>query len=543
MNHTKIIAICSLAIPALLLVFAPSAGAVSPLPRPSPYYINGRGSESISGDSLSDVKQVGPCEALSGYQRYTDHPLGYSVCVPAELRPDPSLSAVRSSFGSGPTKIEIYCDNFSNSISNPRDYSFYANKFLASSPYHDISTRETFSWNGFTVNRIKWSRPPLSSVKDDRNHYASLELLRYPDEAYTIFIKSSAPIDNDLDILHSFRLTEKRGAPGIFRQQKAAATKLNKETRAFRDRYFGEKSPLRWGLFDSDAPERLRGIRELESRLDYKFLVVLRYQTMDEKAAIEGLSIAYADGRYTELTLQTLHGDAANALYAGAARGNQEIVYDILDGKYDDYFREYARALKNFGHPVLFRLNNEMNGDWCWYSAIYAGKDTDMYIDLWRHIHRLFDEAGVDNVLWVWNPHDVSLPGFKWNHPLMYYPGDDVVDIIGITGYNTGNYFPGEKWREFHEIYRQIDVDYTAWFDKPFMITEFGSNSFGGDKPAWIDRMFLEIPDYDRIKVAVWWSGIDLDAAGRPGRIYLLDENDATEAAFRRGLKNYNKQK
>ena len=86
-------------------------------------------------------------------------------------------------------------------------------------------------------------------------------------------------------------------------------------------------------------------------------------------------------------------------------------------------------------------------------------------------------------------------------------------------------------------------MDYSDWFDKPFMITEFGSNSVGGDKAAWIDSMFREIPEYKRIKVAIWWSGIDLDEAGRPGRVYLLDENDTTVDAFRRGLKNYTSQK
>ena len=527
----------------MLGVLPPSAHAatlpVSPMPPAPSFYINGQAAFGNSEEPLNDVKQVTSCETLPGYQRYTDHPLGYSVCVPAALSPDPSLSAVRSAFGFGPTRIEIYYDNFADSISNPRDYMVYANRFLPGSNRHTIEVQDTFGWNGFTVNRIKWTRAPLASLKNDRNHYASLELLRYPDEAYTIFIKSSETSDNDLDILHSFRLEERRGAPGVFRKPSPSATRLNKETREFRDRYFGAASGLRWGLFDSDAPERLRGIKELEGKLGYKFSFVLRYQTLDERAPIPGLATAYTDGRFTELTLHTIRADAVNALYAGATRGNQEIVYDILDGRYDDYFREYARSLKEFGHPVLFRLNNEMNGDWCWYSAIYTGKDTDMYKALWRHIRRIFDETGVDNVLWVWNPHDVSLPDFKWNHPLMYYPGDDVVDIIGITGYNTGTYFPGEKWRSFHDIYKPVQVNYSEWFDKPFMITEFGSNSVGGDKVAWIQEMFREIPAYDRIKVAVWWSGIDLDPAGRPGRIYLLDENAATIDAFRQGLQKY----
>lgn len=538
MNRQQLIAFLISVCIILVAVNAGPASAAS-----ESWYINARPAQTPSGEALYDEKELTVCEASADYQRFTDHPHGYSVCVPAGLKPDFSLSAVRSSFESEALHIEIYHDNFADSASNPRDYIFYANKFLTASSRHNLTTRETFSWNGFTVNRIKWSRAPLAAIPGDRNHYASLELLKYPDEAYTIFIKSSAPIDNDLDILHSFRLVEKRGAPGVFRQPVPAQTKLSKETVDFRSKYFSQASPLRWGYFDCIAPERLQHVKELEARLGYKFTFVLRYQSLDEQAAVAGLSNGYADGRFTELTMQTTHADTVNALLAGANRGNQDLMYDILDRQYDEYFREYARALKAFGHPVLFRLNNEMNGDWCWYSAMYAGKDTDIYKAVWRHIHHLFDEVGVDNVLWVWNPHDVSLPDFQWNHPLMYYPGDDVVDIIGITGYNTGTYFPGEKWRTFHDIYKQIDVDYSDWFDKPFMITEFGSNSVGGDKVAWIEAMFREMPEYKRIKVAVWWSGIDRDEAGRPGRIYLLDETDATADAFRSGLKNYSTQK
>ena len=108
-----------------------------------------------------------------------------------------------------------------------------------------------------------------------------------------------------------------------------------------------------------------------------------------------------------------------------------------------------------------------------------------------------------------------------------------------------------ELWQEtrawsiayFAEIYQPLYADYSAWFDKPFMIGEFGSNSIGGNKVAWVDTMFREIPQFNRIKVAIWWSGVDWDQAGRPARIYLLDENPATEAAFQRGLKNFPLQK
>jgi hypothetical protein len=69
------------------------------------------------------------------------------------------------------------------------------------------------------------------------------------------------------------------------------------------------------------------------------------------------------------------------------------------------------------------------------------------------------------------------------------------------------------------------------------MITEFGSNSVGGDKVAWIEGMFAAIDQFPRIKVAVWWNGVDWDAQMNPARIYRIDENQQVLDAFARGLK------
>ena len=87
---------------------------------PAPYYINARPAQGNSEEALNDVKQLTACEGLAGYQRFTDHPRGYSACVPAGLAPDFSLSAVRSLFSDGPTQIEFYYDDFRDSISTPR---------------------------------------------------------------------------------------------------------------------------------------------------------------------------------------------------------------------------------------------------------------------------------------------------------------------------------------------------------------------------------------------------------------------------------------
>ena len=76
-------------------------------------------------------------------------------------------------------------------------------------------------------------------------------------------------------------------------------------------------------------------------------------------------------------------------------------------------------------------------------------------------------------------------------------------------------------------------------FEKPFMITEFGSNSVGGDKVKWINEMFDTIGKLENIKVAIWWNGIDWDANRNPARIYRLDESENMIKTFKERLRDY----
>lgn len=512
-----------------LFLSAPSAVNANPA-----YIINGVLTDTMPTTSETDLKQI--AEFNEWYNRYTDYPGGYSIIYPRDMIVDVSLSAVRTVFANDKTKIEVYYDNFINTETSARDYIYYGNKFLRNTEDHTVTFNSTFTVNGYKSHLLKWERRKLSRVDNDKNYYASAEIIKNTSEVYTIFIKSSQPIENELDIIESFEITDKQGTAGIYKTAAKSVSILNSETAGFHNKYFSPNSKLTWGLFEPSAPETFSYLKPLEAAMDHTFPILLRYQSLEENAPIRGLSKAYDQGRYVELTLQTVNPGLANALRSNAENDNARIVYQVLDGQYDDYLHDYAVRLKTFGHPVLFRLNNEMNGDWCWYSAYYTSKDADLYIALWKYIHGIFMAEGVDNVLWVWNPHDVSRPDFKWNHFLAYYPGDEYVDIIGLTGYNTGTYFPGEQWREFDTIYQPIYNEYSAIFPKPLMITEFASSSVGGDKAAWLHNMFNSIDKYPAIKVAIWWSGIDYDEKGNPGRIYLIDESEEYLNIFRDNL-------
>lgn len=498
------------------------------------YIINGSLTDSSETSPLDDLKEFD--NYSDWYNLYTDHPAGYRIIYPRGMAIDVSLSAVRTTFIDENTKIEIYYDNFTDAQTTAQDYIFYGNKFSGNTKDHTITHDSTFLVHSNKTHLLKWDRRKLARIANDKNHYACAEIVKNPQEVYTIFIKSSQPIENEMDIINSFEIIAQQGISHIYKNSTFSSSRRNNETSSFYKKYFSPSSPLTWGLFEPSAPETFSYLDPLEQTLNHSFPILLRYQTLEENAPIRGLTKAYEKGRYIELTLQTVNPGLVNDHQPKTLDDNARLVYEILDGSYDDYLHEYARRLKSFGHPVLFRLNNEMNGDWCWYSAYYTSKDADLYLALWRYIHSIFTAEGVDNVLWVWNPHDLSRPDFKWNHFLAYYPGDEYVDIIGMTGYNTGTYFPGEKWREFDDIYTPLYSEYSVVFNKPFMLTEFASNSVGGDKAAWIRNMFNSITKFPSIKVAVWWSGIDYDAKGNPGRIYLIDENEEYLKIFRERL-------
>lgn len=527
------------------LVIAIVIAATTLISIQTPAYAN---AQYILNGYIADNGQIGPDDDLKQideynewYNRYTDYPAGYSLIYPRSMVADVSLSAVRTVLADDKTKIEIYHEDFTGSETSSRDYVYYGNRALRNSDDNTITEENTFWVNGYKTHFLKWQRRKLAHVENDKNYYVCADLIKSHSEVYTIFIKSSQPIENEMDIIRSFQLLEKQGQSHIYKKTATSLSQLNRETQNFYSKYFSSASKLTWGIFEPSAPETFSYLTPLETSMNYTFPILLRYQSLEENVPLRGLERAYENGRYVELTLQTVQPGVVNALQAGSSQDNAKLVYQILDGQYDDYLRQYASRLKGFSHPVLFRLNNEMNGDWCWYSAYYTSKDADLYIALWKYVHSIFTAEGVDNILWIWNPHDVSRPAFKWNHYLAYYPGDEYVDIVGMTGYNTGTYFPGETWREFEDIYDPLYNEYnTVFTNKPFMLTEFASNSVGGNKAAWIERMFSVIKKYPNIKAAIWWSGIDYDQNNRPGRVYLIDEDEAYLKIFRDHLNKSN---
>lgn len=313
---------------------------------------------------------------------------------------------------------------------------------------------------------------------------------------------------------------------------------LSPEAQALYDSLYDFDSPMQWGIFMQDFYESGfdNKLVQMEQALDYTFPLILYYRHFPtHQFPAEVMQENYEAGRLVELTLQLTDNNNID-MFAPSP------LLAIYRGEMDEQLRQWARDAKAFGHPFLFRLNNEMNSDWTSYGGVVNLADPRIFTAVWQRIYRIFQEEGVDNCLWIFNPHDRQAPPSDWNNSLAYYPGNEYVHLIGVTGYNNGTYYTkwAEEWREFDVIYDQIWEEYSPRFSQfPWIITEFASSGIGGDKVAWMDNMFDHIHNYPNIRMAVWFSFADFDDSngGIPARTYWLDETPETLEAFRRGLK------
>lgn len=170
---------------------------------------------------------------------------------------------------------------------------------------------------------------------------------------------------------------------------------------------------------------------------------------------------------------------------------DRKVMAAISEGRFDAYLSEYSAKIKSLQGPVFLRFAHEPdNPQYPWSGA---GNNTPKeFVEAHRHIVNYFAMHGVSNVSWVWNP---------WNAASLdqYYPGDDFVDWVGITGLNYGTASTDQRWKSFQEIYSPFRAKVLS-YKKPVMISEFGSTSYGGSQHAWLTAAFQNIRGFKEIQ-------------------------------------------
>lgn len=181
-----------------------------------------------------------------------------------------------------------------------------------------------------------------------------------------------------------------------------------------------------------------------------------------------------------------------------------DLVYALNNRTSEDYqllirdmdiVAEKLLRMQREGIALLWRPLHEAEGKWFWWGA----KTGTACIQLYRILYdRLVNHHGVNNLIWVWNSYGTT----KEN----WYPGDDVVDIIGWDypdyNQNTGS------WSQYQQLFgnkgklfalgedgKLTDPDILAqqpwlyFITWAYMIKDPSQNN-GKNTAEWINRVY-----------------------------------------------------
>ncbi len=206
----------------------------------------------------------------------------------------------------------------------------------------------------------------------------------------------------------------------------------------------------------------------------------------------------------------------------------------ILRGEHDDFFRQQARMIRDFGRPIMLTIVPEMN----WQGQFLFGADGRRWMDavdnicnqygdprwpdgperirdVFIRVIDIFRQEGVKNVTWfMYSSNDYMRPNVegqsRWFHPKYYYPGDAYIDWVGQSAYYTAS-----NWRAsfdeaagtFEEV---LAPGYNAWRSvtrRPLLLAEFGllANRGADRSLLWqnlLQNQLKQVPGVKAVTVA-----------------------------------------
>jgi hypothetical protein len=152
-------------------------------------------------------------------------------------------------------------------------------------------------------------------------------------------------------------------------------------------------------------------------------------------------------------------------------------------------------------------------------------------------IESVINPKDTRRIHWTFAPNNVSnrfMPGFE-----AYYPGDQLVDWLGLSAFNFAGYKEG-SWSfpclDFDDLVRPI-LDRLRRLSprKPLALLQTGSLSIEGDKQEWIQKFFHDAALYPKLYLIIYFNTVRQGEFIPPGLdwpIYWNDPYDARPYGF-----------
>jgi Glycosyl hydrolase family 26 len=250
--------------------------------------------------------------------------------------------------------------------------------------------------------------------------------------------------------------------------------------------------PLAFGVTTGIPNGQLTRVLEIQQKTGAHISLVNWFQSFATPLLVTRAQTIVASGRTPVVSWQPTIPGSQQASEIGR----------ILAGDDDAYIVKFARAVSHVPGLVWIRFAPEMNGAWEPWGVGVNGHSADAIVQAWRHVHDLFTGMGVTNARWFWCP---NVPG-KAGAPLSdLYPGDDVVDIVGLDGYNFGGARPGYGWRAYGAIFADGLQQLQELTTKPIVLGEVATVHSRGREGPWIRDFLRQLDQSPAIHGFVWF--------------------------------------
>ena len=167
-----------------------------------------------------------------------------------------------------------------------------------------------------------------------------------------------------------------------------------------------------------------------------------------------------------------------------------------------DACTEWLKYLQEIGLPVIFRPFHEMNMSsrsfwWCLRQVLPDNPNyyisTQSFVDLWIYVYNLFNEAGLDNLLWHYCPDTSGIDIMR------AYPGDEYCDLVGADWYTSGRL-------EILSNYSQRPLKVLMSAGKPIGIGEMGHWNVHSSSMDYVDDLKEIFKSGGKLAYAMVWT-------------------------------------
>lgn len=191
---------------------------------------------------------------------------------------------------------------------------------------------------------------------------------------------------------------------------------------------------------------------------------------------------------------------------------SNEVVASVLDGgSRHEFFMGWlslvADYLESFKTPdgqlipLIFRPWHEHTGSWFWWGRELC--TVEQYKALWKMtFDYLCNERGLHNLIWSYSP---GAGGVTEEIYMERWPGDDMVDMIGVDSYQ---YSTSENFVKELDNALDIMVKIGAEHGKMLAVTEAGYEGIP-QTDWWTATLYQALKDYPVAYVLTWRNACD----------------------------------